>query len=235
MAERRMFAKTIVESDAFLEMSLSAQALYFHLGMEADDDGIVANPTAIQRMIGAAPDDLKTLLAKRFILGFDSGVIVVKHWKINNYIQKDRYRPTTYIEELSTLTLDEKNAYTEAGKNAMYTDCIQNVSKMYTQDRIGKDSIYNSLSLNARVCAREEKENIGGLGECAKEYLVGVGLGEYENVYLTAEDIEELKSIDRIKWMDYVWRLSEYMATTGKAYDNHCAVIKKWMREDGYI
>lgn len=134
MAERRMFAKTIIDSDAFLDMPLSSQALYFHLAMRADDEGFVNNPRKIQKMIGASEDDLKILALKRYILTFESGIIVIKHWKIHNYIQNDRFKPTTYVEEKSQLMLDEKKSYTE---------CIQDVSKVYPQVSIelGKDSI----------------------------------------------------------------------------------------------
>lgn len=134
MADRRMFSKTIIDSDVFLDMPLSTQALYFHLSMRADDEGFVNNPKKIQRMIGASDDDLKILITKRYILTFESGIIVIKHWKIHNYIQTDRFKPTTYIEEKATLTLDEKKSYTE---------CIQPVSKVETQVSIelGKDSI----------------------------------------------------------------------------------------------
>ena len=90
MAERRMFAKTIIDSDAFLDMPLSAQALYFHLSMRADDDGFINNPKKIQRMVGASDDDCKLLLMKRFIIVFESGVVVIKHWRIHNYIRNDR-------------------------------------------------------------------------------------------------------------------------------------------------
>ena len=120
-----MFAKSIVLTDAFLDMPMSARCLYFTLGMLADDDGFVSSPKSIMRQCGASQDDMGLLLAKRYVLGFDSGVIVIKHWKINNYLQKDRVHPTTYQEELSTLMLDEKGAYTEREK-AMYTGCIQN-------------------------------------------------------------------------------------------------------------
>lgn len=132
MAERRMFAKTIIDSDAFLDMPLSAQALYFHLSMRADDDGFVNNPKKIQRMVGASDDDCKLLVLKRFILTFESGIIVIKHWKIHNYIQKDRYKETVYLEEKATLGLNENKAYTE---------CIQDGYSLDTQVRIeiGKD------------------------------------------------------------------------------------------------
>ena len=99
MAQRRMFSLQIVDTDAFMDMPLSAQALYFHLGMRADDDGFVSNARRVQKLVGAADDDLKLLIAKRFVLTFESGVIVLKHWKISNYIQKDRYKPTLYQEE----------------------------------------------------------------------------------------------------------------------------------------
>ena len=130
MAERRMFAKTIVLSDAFLDMPLSARCLYFTLGMLADDDGFVNSPKSIMRQAGASTDDLNLLMAKRFILAFDSGIIVIKHWRIHNYIQKDRYKESKYIEEKATLTLDQNGAYTE---------CIQDVSTLDTQVRLGKD------------------------------------------------------------------------------------------------
>ena len=115
MAERRMFAKTIIDSDAFLDMPLSAQALYFHLSMRADDDGFVNNPKKIQRMVGASDDDCKLLIMKRFILTFESGVIVIKHWKIHNYIQKDRYKETVYRKEKSMLELKKNNSYSLIG------------------------------------------------------------------------------------------------------------------------
>jgi len=115
MAERRMFAKSIVLSDAFLDMPLSARCLYFTLGMLADDDGFVGSPKAIMRQCGASQDDMAVLLQKRYVLGFDSGVIVIKHWRINNYLRDDRHKSTTYIEELTTLDIDSKGAYTEFG------------------------------------------------------------------------------------------------------------------------
>lgn len=151
MAERRMFAKVIIDSDAFLDMPLSAQALYFHLSMRADDEGFVGNPKKIQRMIGASDDDCKLLVMKRFILVFDSGIIVIKHWKIHNYIQADRFKPTTYVEEKSTLMLDQKKAYTE---------CIQNGYTLDTQVSIGKDSIElgkDSIEVSAESSADTPK------------------------------------------------------------------------------
>jgi len=148
-----MFARSIVLSDAFLDMPMSARCLYFTLGMVADDDGFVGSPKTTMRMCGASMDDLNVLLAKRYLLGFESGVVVVKHWKINNYLQNDRKKSTTYVEEKETLTFDQKGAYTEKNKvldttfDNSDTECIQNGYKLDTQYSIGKDSIgYYPLS-----------------------------------------------------------------------------------------
>ena len=113
MAEKRMFTKSIIDSDAFLEMPLSAQALYFHLNMRADDDGFVNNPKRITDYVSASADDLKILLAKRFIIRFDSGVIVIKHWRMHNTLKSDRYHPTDYQDELALLCIKPNKAYTE--------------------------------------------------------------------------------------------------------------------------
>lgn len=133
MAERRMFAKTIIDSDAFLDMSLSTQALYFHLSMRADDEGFINNPKKIARMIGSNDDDFKILIAKKFIIGFESGVIVIKHWKIHNYIQKDRFKETNYHEEKALLAVEKNNGYT------LDTECIQNGSTGKVRLELGKD------------------------------------------------------------------------------------------------
>ena len=132
MAERRMFAKTIIDSDAFLDMPVSAQLLYFHLAMRADDDGFVNKPKSILRMTGCKDDDLNLLFLKKFLIPFESGIVVIKHWKIHNYIRNDRYKETKYKEEKMTLSLDENNSYTIG---------IPNGYQMDTQDRLGKDRL----------------------------------------------------------------------------------------------
>ena len=186
VAQRRMFSIQIIDTDAFMDMPLSAQALYFHLGMRADDDGFVSNARRIQKLVGAADDDLKLLILKRFVLTFDSGVIVLKHWKISNYIQKDRYKPTLYREEKATLYLKPDGAYTDHPSEGA-RPCIQSVSKedteeekpaipavctdvsiLDTQDRLGKDRLgkvrlgevnNNSLSGGGDARAREAAES----------------------------------------------------------------------------
>jgi hypothetical protein len=138
-----MFAKTIMDSDAFLDMPLSTQALYFHLSMRADDDGFVNNAKKIQRMLGCSDDDLKILLAKNFIIPFENGVCVIKHWLIHNYIQKDRYKPTVYGDLKEKLNIKDNKVY------QLDTECIQLVSNTDTQVRLGKDRLeIENLSLS---------------------------------------------------------------------------------------
>ena len=209
MAERRMFAKTIVLSDAFLDMPLSARCLYFTLGMLADDDGFVNSPKSIMRQAGASTDDLNLLIAKRFILTFDSGVIVIKHWRIHNYIQKDRYKESKYMEEKATLMIDQKGAYTE---------CIQDVSTLDTQVRLGKDR--DRLELG--------EDNI----EAAPPKSTRHKYGLYENVLLTDEEYEKLQEEFPHDYSDRIERLSEYMASTGKKYKNFLATIRNWAKKD---
>ena len=140
MAERRMFAKTIIDSDAFLEMPTTSQLLYFHLAMRADDDGFVNKPKSLMRMVGCHEDDLKLLFVKKFLIPFESGVVVIKHWKIHNYIRKDTYTETKYKEEKSTLELDENSAYRIAETSPLQI-CDESVTSPSTQDRLGKDRL----------------------------------------------------------------------------------------------
>ncbi|HBA1486824.1 TPA: DNA replication protein [Enterococcus faecalis] len=150
-----MFAKTIIDSDTFLDMPLSTQSLYFHLSMRADDDGFINNPKKIQRMVGCGDDDLKLLMAKRFILVFDSGVIVIKHWKIHNYIRNDRYKPTLYQEEKAELAEKNSKAYTfkteviESENHLGIPDDNRMGYQMDTQVRLGKDRLVKDKKKNS--------------------------------------------------------------------------------------
>ena len=214
MAERRMFAKTIIDSDAFLDMPHTTQLLYFHLSMRADDDGFINNPKNIMRMIGCKDDDVKILLAKKFILPFESGVVVIKHWQIHNYIQKDRYHETKYKEEKAMLKLDENKAYT-----LLDTKCIQDVYKMDTQVRdrleLGKDSINN-------IPAFEEKSSTASAKANKHKY------GEYKNVLLKDEELQKLK--DKYEnWEQLIKYLDEYIEMKGYKAKSHYLCIQKWV------
>ena len=173
MAERRMFTQKIIDSDAFLDMPLSTQALYFHLNMRADDDGFVNNPKRIQRTIGASEDDLKLLFAKRFVIGFESGVLVIKHWRMHNTLRKDRYNPTQYQEEFALLEVKDNNAYTE--RLPELPECVATTwqpdgNHLEPQYSIGKDSI----DKNNIYCSdepEEEQENQSEIYKTIISYL----------------------------------------------------------------
>lgn len=147
MAQRRMFSKIITNSDPFLEMPDSAQNLYFHLGINADDDGFVQSK-AIMRQIGSSEDDLKILIAKGFLIRFADGVIVITAWKINNEIRQDRYKPTYYKEHLKRLQLAENNCYLIKDNNLV----LPNDNQMDTQVRLGKDRLGEvSISCSSKM------------------------------------------------------------------------------------
>lgn len=209
-----MFAKTIVLSDAFLDMPLSARCLYFTLGMFADDDGFVNSPKGIMRQCGASEDDLKVLLLKRFLLAFDSGVIVIKHWRINNYLQKDRYVETKYRNEKATLTVDQNGAYTENQTRPELESSSMYTQDAYTQDRLGKDSI--------------DKDSIG---EDRK--------GDYKGkTKFSPPTLEEVKAyckergnhVDAERWFDYYtsngWKVGKNQMKDWRA------AVRTWERDE---
>ena len=156
MAQKRMFDKTIVDSDDFLEMPMSSQVLYFHLNMRADDDGFVNNWKSIMKLIGAKEDDLKILIAKQFIIPFQSGVLVIKHWKIHNYIRKDTYNETKYQDEKSLLITNESKEYEfKDEKQSLVDDPLTQYS--IDKNRIDKISIdKNIYSRDVNVVEKKE-------------------------------------------------------------------------------
>ena len=221
MAERRMFTMKIVDSDAFLDMPLSTHALYFHLSMRADDDGFVNNPRKIQRMIGASDDDLRLLLAKRFILGFENGVVVIKHWRMHNLLRKDRYNPTQYIEEKSTLEIKEDGAYTEKGEvDYLATTWQPNGNQMATQvsigkDRIVKDSIGECISAEPTPAPKKPTKH---------------KRGEYNHVLLTEDQEQKLfDEYGEILTAKAIVFLDEYIEMKGYKAKNHYLAIRKWV------
>lgn len=143
MAERRMIANSIIDSDAFLDMPMSARLLYYDLNMRADDDGFNNAPKKIMRTIGATVDDINILIARKFIIPFENGVVVIKHWRIHNYIRKDMYKETKYKEEKALLELDENNSYrlTDTPRYELVTNSLRTCNESVTQDRLGKDKL----------------------------------------------------------------------------------------------
>ena len=172
MAEKRMFTQKIIDSDAFLEMPLSAQALYFHLNMRADDDGFVNNPKKITRYVNASDDDLKLLAVKRFIIAFDTGVIVIKHWRMHNTLKSDRYHPTDYQDEFAMLGIKENKAYTEisgrqTGSNSvplLEPERNQSGIKAESENRIDKNRLdktrEGSTFSDEKVCCTQVQPDV---------------------------------------------------------------------------
>ena len=236
MAERRMFTQKIIDSDAFLDMPLSTQALYFHLNMRADDDGFVNNPKRIQRTIGASEDDLKLLIAKRFVIGFENGVIVIKHWRMHNTLRKDRYNPTQYQEEFALLDVKDNSAYTERlpelpepENESVATTWQPNGNQLATQYSIGKDSI-GKVSIVEDIAPDSDESEPPPQPKPKKP--VKHKYGEYSNVLLTDDELDKLKE-EYPDWEERIERLSSYVASTGKSYKSHYATIRNWARKDG--
>ena len=146
MARRRMFNLDIIDTDLFIEMPQSSRLLYYELCMRADDDGFVSSPKKIQRVVGCSDDDFKVLITKKFIIPFETGVVVIRHWKIHNYIQKDRYKETLYSEEKRLLSQEENGAY-----KLMDTSCIQNGDTGKDSIELVKDSIDNNIYSPAKA------------------------------------------------------------------------------------
>lgn len=171
-----MFAKTIVDSDAFLDMPVTARLLYYDLGMRADDDGFVNSPKKIMRTIGASEDDLRVLLARRFIIGFDNGVIVIKHWRINNWLRKDTYHETHYAEQMAELEIKPDGAYTLRSRDELVTNPSRTRDELVTDSSrsIGKDSLgkYSLVKENGQTAARFTPPTV----EQVREYTAEKGL-----------------------------------------------------------
>lgn len=221
MAERRMFAKTIIDSDAFLDMPLSTQSLYFHLGMRADDDGFLNNAKKIQRTIGANDDDYKILVSKNFIIQFSDGVCVVKHWLMHNYIQKDRYKKTPYIEHKDKLSIKNNSVYT------LDTECIQVVDSLDTQVRLGKVRLGKDSLVDVNIDYVEEKSSPKKYGtSLPKDWVLPKSWGEWalqEKKELSKDDIRKIAE----NFKDY-WLANANQAKSKKA--DWEATWRNWVR-----
>lgn len=161
MAQKRMFTMKIVDSDAFLEMPLSTQCLYFHLNMRADDDGFIGNTKRIMKIIGASEDDLRLLIAKRFVLTFEDGVIVIKHWRMHNTLSRDRYAETSYTDEKKMLLLKDNGSYSLTGGNPIDDTRLIERSGRQTQQRRNKDATktHSDKGLDIDKDIDKEKDN----------------------------------------------------------------------------
>ena len=230
MAEKRMFTNRITGSDPFKEMPLSAQALYFHLGMNADDEGFLNNARSIQKSIEASDDDMDILVEKKYIYRFPSGVYAIKHWKMHNTIQPSRLKETQYTEERSLLSVKENKAYTLnlQGDSNLSADCQQNANTccQNTAEIRLEEIRLDKSSLEEDMPDSDEPEPPAPDKKPVKHKY-----GEYQNVLLTDDELQKLKT----EYSDYQQRienLSSYVASTGKRYKSHYATIRTWARKD---
>ena len=159
MAKKRMFSLSVLDTDAFLDLPLSAQALYFHLNLHADDDGFIGNPKRVANNIGASLDDLRLLVLKRFVIAFEDGVIVIKHWRMHNAIKSDRYTRTNYIEDFAALGIKENGAYTLTDGTQTENKWSANGTQMLQTCSPGKNRLDKDIGL----------DNSFRLGECEGE------------------------------------------------------------------
>jgi len=203
MAQRRMFSMQIVDTDAFLEMPSTTQNLYFHLGMRADDDGFVDNAKKIMKIIGASDDDLKILFSKRFIIGFENGLIVIKHWKIHNYIAKDRYNETAYLDEKKKLFVK---------KNGSYTECIQECIQDDDTGKVRKGK------------ARKVKDN--------KAEKIYITFPDFNNIKITQTEYDKLNQSYSKQQIDYMVKyLACYKVEKSYKTKSDYLTILRWVAE----
>ena len=226
MAERRMFAKTIIDSDAFLEMPLSTQALYFHLSMRADDDGFLNNANKIMRMIGANRNDYDILVAKAFVIQFDDGICVIKHWRINNYLRTDRYKPTIYAEQKDMLEVKENGRYSL--KDGVGIPLVYHCE---TEVSIGKDSIdKDSIGKDNNPPIYPPLESGDTTSEDKKIKPTKHKYGEYKHVLLTDDEYNKLCAEYGFATTERVIKyLDEYIEMKGYKANSHYLCIKKWV------
>lgn len=240
MAERRMFTKKITDSDAFIEMSSAAQALYFHLNQGADDDGFNNQVQVAMWKAHASADDLKILMAKNYIIRFENGVIVIKHWRMHNTLRKDRYTETSYKKELSLLGIKDDGAYTlnpdlvaERLPNGcqVVAERLPQVSKGKVSK--GKDSVVE-VSAMATATATTNVENfVENSDDDILKPVNGIGKGV---VFLTDNQMDSL--LDKIgldAFNRYVEKLAEFIIDKKARVKSHYDTILKWVAEDSKV
>ncbi len=226
MATKRMFAKSITDSDAFLDMPLSSQALYFHLGMEADDDGFVGNPKRIQRIIGGNEDDIKVLIGKKFLITFENGVVVIKHHRINNNWDRHNCKRTTYLDQFNLLRVKENRAYT---LDETKGDRAQTVFSLDSVFRGEERRIEEKKGEESKTPAPPSKPSAPKKEKAPEK----IACGEFGNVMLSQE--EKTALVDRYGFAtakQLVTSADLYIGSTGTKYKSHYLTILNWARKD---
>ena len=229
MAERRMFSKSIIDSDLFLDMPLSTQALYFHLAMRADDEGFVNNPNKIIRMINADDDSMKLLIAKSFIIPFESGIIVIRHWKIHNYIQKDRIKQTAYLSEKSQLTCSENGEY-QLSENPGQIYLSGDTTIPQAEERLPCPFAEIKSLFNSICKSYSSIRDITGIRKTAVEarFKANPDLSIFKELFELAESSDFLKGKNNRNWrasFDWLMKASNFDKVLERRYNSQKASV----------
>lgn len=190
LAEKRMFSKTIIDSDAFLDMPMSARLLYYDLGMRADDDGFINSPKKIMRDTGASKEDMDILADNKFIITFDDGIVVIKHWRIHNYIAKDRYKQTKYKKHMDKLEFDENKAYTLSKHKKVAENEKEEIEEPSEDLEVFFESIWQLYPI---------KKGKGAISKTKKKVLQKIGYEEIERC--VNRFIKSMGNKDKQYWM----------------------------------
>ncbi len=235
MAEKRMFSKTIVDGDDFLDLPPMAQLLYFHLGMRADDDGFVNNQRRIQSMVGASASDMNALKSGEYILTFDSGIIVIRHWRTNNLIRSDRYKPTVYVKERELLALEKDGSYTFKSDDTLPTDGGKHCGKPrgnHVENIVENHGIPND---NQRYTQSSREENrLISIGERSSNMVYQDGIPKNGGVCYIAENQQKIlvEKLGYETYQLYYKKLTDFIIRNNAHVKSPFDTILKWYQED---
>lgn len=251
MADKRCFCMSIVDSDAFMEMPLSTQCFYFHLGMRADDYGFVNNPRRIAKLVGASDDDFKLLVSKRFLLLFDNGVVVIKHWLMHNNIRKERLKVPQYPDIANILFVKESKSYTDIPREGLLSLADMLASKQLSDQCQPNDTPLSDQCQHKRkeekgkeMKRKEMKRNEMKIEEENKEESFSPETVEklktalsYQLSFLKISDAQlaELEQQIPFERMErYMTKLSQWKQAHPSVPTRDYDIIKQWATEDGY-
>ena len=219
MAQRRMLSMQIIDTDKFIQMPVTTRLLYYDYCMRADDDGFIGSPHKILKMIGCSEDDYKLLILKGYIIPFDDGICVIKHWRIHNYIRKDRYNETQFKEQKDSLVL-ENNTYEYKEENVGMTGGLPFDTPTGATGKVrlelGKDNKKENKKKKEEVGTRKDSES-------KKEY------GTYKHVELTDKELEALKKDYPSHYMTFITYLDMYIEEKDYKSKSHYLAIKRWV------
>ena len=230
MAEKRMFSMQIVDSDDFVELPASSQALYFALGMRCDDDGMINKPRSVMRLIGASQEDLDRLIKKRFLLAFDTGVVAIKHWRMNNTIRKDRYHPTQYRSEFASLRIKPNGAYTDrpiVATDTLATDTLA-TDTLATENREEKSRV-KERSVEPAVAQKGSE----AAAAPARDPNVKRPRGVHGNIVLSDYEVAKLQRKRPADWDEKLQRVDTWLhENPSRHIRDHYDTIIRWAEED---